>query len=135
MRISADTNVLLRAILDDHPVQSRLAQQALQDAELVAVSLPTLCEFAWSLRQGYKRPQADVVTALRALRETLNVAVDKPAVDAGITVAEAGGDFADGVTAFEGRRLGGTQLATFDREAARLISDQGFEVLLLGPTP
>jgi len=61
--------------------------------------------------------------------------VDKPAVKAGITLAEAGGDFADGVIAFEGRRLGGTHLATFDREAARLISDEGFETMLLGSQP
>ena len=133
MRIAADTNVLLRAILDDHPVQSALAQATLRDAELVAISLPTLCEFVWSLRRGYKRTQADVVSTLSALLETSNIVIDRPAVEAGLTLARAGGDFADGVIAFEGRRLGGTHLATFDREAARLISDEGFETLLLRP--
>ena len=132
MKIIADSNVLLRAILDDHPVQSPLAQAALQNAELVAISLPTLCEFVWSLQRGYKRKHADVVSALRALLDTANIVLDKPAVEAGIALAEAGGDFADGVITFDGRRLGGMHLATFDREAARLISDEGFDTMLLG---
>jgi len=53
VRITADVNVRLRAMLDDHPLQSGLAQAALQEAEIVAISLPTLCEFVWSLRRGY----------------------------------------------------------------------------------
>ena len=36
--------------------------------------------------------------------------VDRPAVDAGLALFKAGGDFADGVIAFEGHRLGGSIL-------------------------
>ena len=43
----------------------------------------------------------------------------------------SGGDFADGVIAFGGRLLGSEQLATFDRNAARLLSEAGEPVLLL----
>jgi hypothetical protein len=39
--------------------------------------------------------------------------------------------FADGVIAYGGRALGSEQLATFDREAARLLSAAGDPVLLL----
>ena len=131
MRITADTNVLLRAILDDDPKQSPLAQAALRDAETVAISLPTLCEVVWTMRRGYRRTQADIVAALRALVDTPNVDVDRPAVEAGIDFAEADGDFADGVIAFEGRRFGATHFATFDRNAAHILSEKGFLVLLL----
>ena len=72
MRTTADTNVLLRAILDDHPVQSPLAQSVLRSAEMVAVSLTTLCEFVWVLRQGDRRSQAEVVAVLQALLNTPN---------------------------------------------------------------
>ena len=37
----------------------------------------------------------------------------------------AGGDFADGVIAFDGRRLGGEVFASFDRKAVELIAVNG----------
>ncbi len=44
---------------------------------------------------------------------------------------EAGGDFADGVIAYEGQRLGGETLLTFDRKAAALMIASGRAVTLL----
>ncbi len=51
--------------------------------------------------------------------------VDRPAVEAGLVVLEAGGDFADGVIAFDGRRLGGWTFASFDRKAVELVAASG----------
>jgi predicted nucleic acid-binding protein len=42
MRVIADTNVLVRAFLEDHPRQSKVAQAALSKAELIALTTPTL---------------------------------------------------------------------------------------------
>jgi len=85
---------------------------------------------------------AEIAAALRALTGTAKVVVDRPAVEAGITLLEAGGDFADGVIAFEGRRLGAESFVTFDRRAADLLAAQGVPVALLsraggprGPQP
>lgn len=47
MRITADTNILLRAALNDHPSQSPAAQTMLEGAERVVVTLAVLCEFVW----------------------------------------------------------------------------------------
>jgi len=47
---------------------------------------------------------------------------DRPAVDAGIAVLEAGGDFADDDIAFEGRRLGGVVFASLERTATELTA-------------
>lgn len=44
---------------------------------------------------------------------------------------DAGGDFADGAIAFEGRRLGGEVFVTFDKQAAQLITADGGKVDLL----
>ena len=44
---------------------------------------------------------------------------------------EAGGDFADGVIAFEGRRLGGSIFTSFDRRAIELVAGSGGETRLL----
>ena len=57
--------------------------------------------------------------------DSATVRVDRPLVDAGLAVLEAGGDFADGVIAFEGRRLGGTVFVSFDRTAIELIAATG----------
>jgi predicted nucleic-acid-binding protein len=107
LRITADTNILVRAAVGDDPTQSRLAAAVLREAEIVAVTLPTLCEFVWVLARGYGVEAGEIATAIRRLVDSASVRVDRPVVDAGLVVFEAGGDFADGVIAFEGRRLGG----------------------------
>ena len=131
MKATADTNILLRAILDDHPTQSPAAQKVLEQAELVSVTLPTLCEFAWVLRKGYKRSRQEISAALETIALIPNISLDRSAVEAGLSLAGAGGDFADGVIAFDGRRLGGETFLTFDRTAADLLAGAGFSVALL----
>ena len=121
MKITADTNVLVRAAVMDDPVQSPLAADALLEAEIVAVTLPSLCEFVWVLMRGYRRSATEVAAAVRTLIESASVSVDRPAVEAGLAFLERGGDFADGVIAFEGRRMGGVVFTSFDRDAVDLV--------------
>lgn len=59
------------------------------------------------------------------------MAVDRPAVEAGLAILEASGNFANGVIAFEGRRLGDGVFVTFDRKAAPLIGAAGTSAQLL----
>jgi len=65
------------------------------------------------------------------LVDSATVRVDRRAVEAGLAVFEAGGDFAAGVIAFEGRRLGGSVFASFDRRAVELIAATGAQTRLL----
>ena len=132
MRITADTNVLVRAAVMDDPAQGAIAAETLLRVEAVAVTLPCLCEFVWVLTRAYNRSAAEVAAAVRALVEGASVLVDRPAVEAGLAVMERGGDFADGVIAFEGRRAGGRVFTTFDKEATALIRATGGEARLLG---
>lgn len=125
MKITADTNVLARAILQDDLVQSRIARKLLKNASLIAVSLPSLCELTWILRQGAKLPKEDVATTIRALLDAGNVAMNRPAVEAGLALLEAGGDFADAIMAYEGKWLGGEIFVSFDKKAVALLSSQG----------
>jgi predicted nucleic-acid-binding protein len=60
-----------------------------------------------------------------------NVVVNRPAAEAGLVVLEAGGDFADGVIAYEGRWLGADTFVSFDKAAVRLIEEQGQSARLL----
>lgn len=131
MRITADTNVLIRAAIMDDAAQGAIAAEALLEAEAVAVTLPVLCEFVWVLTRAYRKSPAEVVSAVRTLMDAANVEIDRPAVEAGLAVLAQGGDFADGVIAIEGRRMGGSVFTTFDRQAVELIEAAGGEVRLL----
>ena len=131
MKITADTNVLARAILQDDAAQCRRAREMLSSATLIAVSLPSLCELVWILRQGAKLPRGDVSTAIQALLHTGNVVMNRPAVEAGLALLEAGGDFADGIIAHEGKWLGGETFVSFDKKAVTLLSNQGETAQLL----
>lgn len=121
MKITADTNVLVRALIGDDPRQSRIAEKTLQEAELIALPIPMLCELVWVLSQGYKVAAPDIAAAIRRLIDGANVAVNRPAVEAGLALLEAGGDFADGAIAYEGAWLGAEVFVSFDRKAVRLV--------------
>lgn len=135
MKATVDTNILLRAFLDDHPTQSPAAQNALDSLEFLAVTLPTLCEFAWVLRKGYKRSRQELSVALETIIGIPTISVDRPAVEAGLALVAAGGDFADGVIAYEGVRLGGDIFFTFDRAAADLLAKAGIATSVLASAP
>jgi predicted nucleic-acid-binding protein len=133
MRVTADTNVLLRAALADDQVQQQIAIETLENAEAVAISAQSFCEFAWVLDRGYRTVRADIADAIRRLLDMRNVVVNRPAVEAGLRVLEAGGDFADGVIAYDGNWLGGETFVSFDKKAVSLIATQGGKARLLGP--
>lgn len=131
MKVAVDTNVLVRAVVCDDPAQGDIAAKLLADAELIAVALPCLCEFVWVLRRVYDFPPSDIAAAIRALLATAKVAMNRPAAEAGLSVLEAGGDFADGVIAYEGGWLGGDTFVSFDKQAVALLAAQGQSARLL----
>jgi predicted nucleic-acid-binding protein len=131
VKLTADTNVLVRAITGDDAVQSKLAQAELANADLVALALPALCELVWVLSRGYKIPAPDIAAAIRRLIDAATVAVNRPAVEAGLALLEAGGDFADGVIAYAGHWLGAETFVSFDTKAVELIAAQGQAACLL----
>jgi predicted nucleic-acid-binding protein len=131
MKITADTNVLVRALAGDDERQSKIAQTELKKAEVVALALPALCELVWVLSQGYKIPSSEIAEAIRRLMNGANVVVNRPAAEAGLALLDAGGDFADGVIAYEGCWLGADSFISFDKKAVKLIEAQGESARLL----
>jgi predicted nucleic-acid-binding protein len=125
VKIAVDTNVLVRAAVRDDPEQSAAAIRLMGRAKMVAIALPSLCEFAWVLRSVYGFRAPEIGAAIRTLLAADNVETNRPAVEAGLAVLEAGGDFADGVIAFEGRWLGADTLVSFDKKAVELLSSLG----------
>ena len=88
MKITADTNVLIRAVVRDDEKQAKAADRILRSAEIIAVTLPCLCEFVWVLRRLYKFDGRDIGAAIRALADTENVTLNRPAVEAGLAVLD-----------------------------------------------
>ena len=131
MRVSVDTNVLVRAAVGDDPAQAQKAIQVLSEAEMVAVAMPCLCELVWVLLRVYGLKASDAAAAIRALLAANNVEVNRPAAEAGLAVLEAGGDFADGVIAYEGHWLGAETFVSFDKKAVALLAAQGQSARLL----
>ncbi len=131
VKVTPDTNVLVRAVVRDDVQQARAAGRLLKAAETIAITQPCLCEFVWVLRRVYGFGTDDIVSAIEALLNAANVQVNRPAADAGLAILKAGGDFADGLIAYEGTWLGGDTFVSFDKKAVSLIAKQGRRARLL----
>jgi predicted nucleic-acid-binding protein len=125
MKIAVDTNVLVRAAVSDDAEQTDAATRLMGRAEVVAIAVPCLCEFVWVLRSVYRFRRSDIAKTIRTLLAAENVETNRPAVDAGLAVLDAGGDFADGVIAYEGRWLGAETFVSFDRKAVEMLEATG----------
>ncbi len=125
MKVTPDTNVLVRAIVADDAKQAKTAQTALKNADTIAITSVALCEFVWVLMRGYGLSRAEVAAAVRGLAASANVEANRPAINAGLLHLDAGGDFADGVIAFEGAALGGETFVSFDKDAIAIQRDLG----------
>jgi predicted nucleic-acid-binding protein len=131
VKITADTNVLLRVVVGDDEAQQQVALETLESAEVVAISAHSLCEFVWVLDRGYKTARGEIASVIRHVLEMHNVVVSRPAVESGLRMLETGGDFADGVIVYEGNWLGGETFVSFDKKAVSLVSQQGRQARLL----
>lgn len=125
MNVIADTNILVRAITEDDPVQTRVAQKLLKNATVVAVPITALAEFCWVMQRLYKYRRSEIAAIIRTLVAAENAAIDNAAVDAGLAMLDGGGDFADGAIAHAGKWLGAETFMSFDKEAVRLLKAQG----------
>ena len=125
------TQQLVTITSSDDERQSKKARAALGQAEMIVITLPALCELVWVLSRGYKIPLVEVAAALRRLMNSVNVVLNRPATEAGLAILEVGGDFADGVIAYEGRWLGAETFVSFDKQAVKLLEDQGEATRLL----
>jgi len=125
MRLAVDTNVLVRAVVRDDRAQAEIAARWLRNSRLLVVASSALCELVWVLRRVYGFKAAEVADTIRSLTSADNVETNRPAVEAGLVMLDAGGDFADGVIAYEGRWLGAETFVSFDKKAVEMLVAQG----------
>ncbi len=126
VKLTADTNLLVRIVVRDDESQAHAAFNLLSTADRVVVSLPCLCEFAWVLRSVYGYGPEGIETAVHSITDPENVMTDQAAVEAGLRINALGGDFADGVIASAGLAMGSETFVSFDRRAVKRLDQIGF---------
>jgi len=118
--IAVDTNILVRALLEDDPQQSPLARRFLEQAKAILVPVTVFVELAWVLKSvGWNRKQVHQVLVTLARQATLHLdrAVD---VHAALEdFARGPADLADYLALHQARTLGARKLLTFDRKLAK----------------
>lgn len=130
--IGLDTNILLRAMLNDDPVQSPAAQRLLANlnsARPGLINIPVLMEFFWALRTRYKLPRAKLASVIRDMFEAEHFEFEElQTVGRALAAYEAGeADFPDSVIALRNRELGARITYTFDKHLADRVP--GMELL------
>jgi predicted nucleic-acid-binding protein len=120
-----DTNVLVRFLVQDDPVQAQVATEimdGLRDDAPGFVGREVLVELVWVLSRAYGFARADIATAIDGLLSATELVVEA-SDDVGAAVERYrndGFDFADLMIAAAARRAGSRDLVTFDRKIARL---------------
>lgn len=128
MKITPDTNVLIRVVVSDDGEQARAARRCLDEADAIFLTTPTLCEAAWVLRRFYGASREDVSAALQALTGAANAVFDERAVSMGLELLRRGGDFADGAIAAAGMAMGAETFVSFDKAALKRLAAAGVPV-------
>ena len=77
------------------------------------------------MKRGCSHKVDEIAGAIEAICEVEAVVTDLPAVEAGLTLLRAGGDFSDRVNAHQGEAFGGNVFASFDRSAIARLKRNG----------
>ena len=124
--IGLDSNILIRHIIQDDPVQSPRATEILE-RELSAenpgfVSVVAMVETVWVLDRAYQFSPDRIAEAIeRILQADVLVVENEQEVFTAMTALKEGrGSFADALIAALGARAGCSTTLTFDRKALRL---------------
>ncbi len=129
--IGLDTNILVRYLTQDDPIQSPKAREIIErrltEEKPGFVSIVAMVETVLVLERGYGLTPHEIVAAVeRMLQTDVLVVENEQEVFTAMTALKDGhGSFADAVIAALGARMGCSCTLTFDRKALRL---PGFEL-------
>ncbi|MEF8697722.1 MAG: type II toxin-antitoxin system VapC family toxin [Candidatus Accumulibacter sp. UW25] len=120
--IAFDTNLLVRALVADHPEQVAVVRQLIA-GDIIFISRTVLLETEWVLRSRYKKTRAELNEFFTALLETDDTLIeDAEAVSHALDWYACGADLAD---ALHLAACGSTVMHTFDRSFCKAARDAG----------
>ena len=126
--IGFDTNVIVRYLTQDDPVQSpkatELIERGLTEQDPGFVSVVAMAETAWVLERVYGRTAEEIAAVIERMLEVevLVVESEQEVFTAMIAVKEGRGSFADALIGALGARAGCSHTVTFDQKALRLTA-------------
>jgi predicted nucleic-acid-binding protein len=129
--IGLDTNILVRYLTQDDPIQSPLATDVLEvcltEDNPGFISVVAMVETVWVLDRAYDLADDEIVRALEGMlqADTLVIDHEQEVFTAMIALKEGRGSFADALIAALGAKAGCSRTLTFDKTALRL---SGFEL-------
>lgn len=121
--IGLDTNIILRYVMADDPVQSAVAQRIvesqLSDDQPGYLNDIVLCELVWTLRRAFKQSRHDVGRLLQKLFVTRQLSFRDPRVlsEALVMFRTTKADFADCLLAVRNLAEGCSVTISFDVDA------------------
>ena len=124
--IGLDTNVLVRYITQDDPVQSARAtaiiERRLTHDDPGFVSIVAMVETVWVLERSYGLSQKQIAAAVELILQidALVVENEEQVFTAMTALKDSRGSFADAVVAALGANAGCSETLTFDRSALRI---------------
>ena len=126
--IGLDTNVLVRYLTQDDPVQSRKASEILE-GELTEenpgfISIVTIVETVWVLDRAYNLSSHKIAAVLERILQidVLVVENEQEVFTATVALKHGWGSFADAMIGTLGEKAGCSYTLTFDRRAARVAA-------------
>lgn len=123
--ICLDTNVLLRAFLDDDHEQSTRAREFLSGLSRERpgfITFVTLTEMYWVMGAVHQLPKSRCLDVLRQLASIPEFEFeDGEGFVQAIALAEEGADFPDALIHVSAQHFLAVGTATFDRRAARVL--------------
>lgn len=122
--IGLDTNVLVRYVTQDDPVQSAKASDLIESLTTLSpgfVSLVSVVELVWVLQSCYQSAKSDVVMVLETLLRTRELTIEHAETlwQALRRFTASKADFADCLIERCGHAAGCEYTATFDLNAAK----------------
>lgn len=129
--IGLDTNILVRYLTQDDPVQSPMATDIIEfrltEENPGFISIVAMVETVWVLDRAYGLADDEIAAALERIlqADTLLVENEQEVFMATIALKEGGGSFADSLIGALGARAGCARTLTLDKTALRL---PGFEL-------
>ena len=119
---AADTNVLVRLLIQDDPSQTRRAEAFLQGGRPLWISTVVLVETSWVLSSVYAWKKAQVLALLQGLSDSPDFVVQAPqAVRAAVDLFRGSkADFPECLALELARAEGQIPFGTFDRAGSKL---------------
>ena len=130
--IGLDTNVLLRYLVQDDPIQSARATALIErhtaKEDPGFVSLVSILEIVWVLGSLYQRSRAEIANHIEMIlaADTLEVQNEQEVFQAVVALRNGTGTFEDALIGALGTWRGCSSTLTFDRGAAKRLN--GFQL-------